>query len=101
MTKRRTFSPEQKVLIIKEHLLEKRSISDICDTHGIHPNQYYQWQRMFFENGDSSFSKEHKKEKKLNEKELSILNEKIAHKDNIIAEIVSENLTLKKQHGGY
>lgn len=100
MKKRRTFTPEQKVSIIKRHLLESTPISDLCDEFKIHPNQYNEWQRVFFENGESAFSKDQKKERQKIDKKINDLTETIAHKDNVIAEIVSENLTLKKRNGG-
>jgi hypothetical protein len=44
---RRLFSPEQKVAILREHLVEGRAVSDLCEKHRIHP-VFYQWQRQFF-----------------------------------------------------
>ena len=35
---RRFFSPEQKVAILREHLVEGRAVSDLCEKHRIHPN---------------------------------------------------------------
>jgi transposase-like protein len=52
---RRYFSPEQKVAILREHLLEAKAVSDLWDKHHIHPTVFYQWQRQFFENGTAAF----------------------------------------------
>jgi transposase-like protein len=52
---RRYFSPEQKVAILREHLIEGKAVSDLCDKHQIHPTVFYQWQRQFFENGTAAF----------------------------------------------
>jgi transposase len=52
---RRYFSPEQKVAILREHLIEGKAVSDLCDKHHIHPTVFYQWQRQFFENGAATF----------------------------------------------
>lgn len=54
--KRKSYSPEQKVKILKEHLVERRDISDICEEYDIHPNMFYRWQKQFFENGERAFS---------------------------------------------
>ncbi len=35
MSKRTILTPEAKVAIIREHLLEKVPVSDLCDKHGI------------------------------------------------------------------
>jgi transposase-like protein len=52
--KRRHFSPEDKIKILRLHLREGRPISELCDEHGIHPTLFYQWQKTFFENAKGS-----------------------------------------------
>ncbi len=47
--KERKFSPEEKVMILKKHLLENTPISDICDQYGLHPTVFYRWQKQFKE----------------------------------------------------
>jgi len=53
---RRQYSPEEKVRILRLHLLEGKAVSEICEREGIHPTLFYQWQRTFFENGAAAFS---------------------------------------------
>jgi transposase-like protein len=48
---RRQHCAERKVRLQRRHLVEGQAISTICDTHQIHPNLFYQWQKTFFENG--------------------------------------------------
>jgi transposase-like protein len=48
---RRQFTPQQKVAILREHLVEHVPVSDLCDKHKLHPTLFYQWQKAFFENG--------------------------------------------------
>ena len=57
MSERKDFTPEQKVTIIRRHLLEGVPISGLCDEHGIHPTQYYNWQKQLFENGAIAFER--------------------------------------------
>ncbi len=45
--KRRHFSPEEKVAILKLHLLEKLPVSQICKQHDLHPNQFSLGSRTF------------------------------------------------------
>ena len=47
---RRQFTPQQKVAILREHLVEHVPVSDLCDKHKLHPTLFYQWQKAFFEN---------------------------------------------------
>ena len=59
--KRKKFSVEEKIVILKKHLLEKKAVSDICDEHGIHPTMFYRWQDRFFMEGASVFEKSKEK----------------------------------------
>ena len=45
-TTRKHFSPEEKVAILRRHLLEKVPVSELCDQHGIAPSVFYHWQRV-------------------------------------------------------
>ena len=54
--KRKKFSPEEKVRLLRLHLIEKEPVSDICDRHGLNPNVFYRWQKIFFENGAAAFA---------------------------------------------
>ena len=59
---RRRFSSEEKVAALKRHLVGKEEISAICDELKLHPNQFYEWQRTFFENGTKAFQGKEKSE---------------------------------------
>ena len=52
---RKRHTAEEKVAILREHLLEKVPISDLCEKHGLHPTMFYRWQKDFFENGAAAF----------------------------------------------
>ena len=54
--KRKKFSPEEKVRLLRLHLIEKEPVSDICDRHRLNPNVFYRWQKIFFENGTAAFA---------------------------------------------
>lgn len=56
MTKaHRKFTPEQKVTILREHLVERRPVSDVRHGHHTHPALFYQRQRTFSEKGTAAF----------------------------------------------
>jgi len=102
MTNRRKFSAEQKVAILRQHLLEKVPISQVCEQHGIQPTQFYQWQKVFFEGGalafESSGNGKNGKVQKLEQK-VSALESKLSNKDEVIAEIMADHVRLKKSLG--
>lgn len=99
-TTRRQFTPQEKVKILRLHLLEQKPVSDLCDTYGLHPTVFYRWQKEFFEYGTAAFerNKNGSPDKKL-EKRLAQLKAKLAYKDEVIAEIVADHVRLKKELG--
>jgi len=101
--KHKKFSSEEKVRLLRLHLVEKTPVSDICDQHGLNPNVFYRWQQQFFENGSAAFEKAGKgrndsQSKKLLEK-VDKLQAKLANKDEVIAEIMASHVALKKSLG--
>jgi transposase len=48
---RKNYTPEEKVAILRRHLIEKESVSDICDRYQLQPTVFHWWLREFFENG--------------------------------------------------
>jgi len=48
---RKHFSGEEKVAILRRHLLDKVPVSDLCEETGLRPTVFYRWQKEFFENG--------------------------------------------------
>lgn len=97
--KRRRFSAGDKVRILREHLVEKVPVSDLCDKHGLQPTQFYRWQKEFFENGAAAFEKGKDKAGKKLARENAALKAKISHKDEVIAEIMESHVALKKSLG--
>jgi transposase len=97
---RRQFSPEQKIKILREHLLDKVPISEVCEKHQITPTQFYQWQKTFFENGVAAFAKTgSSRVGSQSEQRITKLEDKLKRKDEVIAEIMAEHILLKKELG--
>jgi transposase-like protein len=51
---RKRFIAQEKVAVLRLHLLEHAPVSDLCDQHGIHATMFYRWQKEFFENGSAA-----------------------------------------------
>jgi transposase-like protein len=97
---RRYYSAEEKVAILRLHLLEGTPVSDVCDQHGIHPTLFYRWQKDFFENGAAAFSRNSgKRDESLKDRKIESLQAKLAAKNEVIAELMEENLQAKKDNG--
>lgn len=98
MAARKSYTAEQKVRIIKKHLVDGLPLSDVCDQHGIHPSVFYRWQKAFFEKGHLAFENSEGKISKA-DKEVARLQRKIAHKNEVLAELMEEHVALKKSLG--
>jgi transposase-like protein len=96
---RRHFSPEDKVKILREHLLEKKPISEVCQKHQIQPTLFYLWQKTFFENGAAAFERSSRRAPSVEERKIEKLESKLKHKDEVMAELLTEHIMLKKSLG--
>ena len=97
--KRRSFTPAEKISILKEHLIDRKSVPDICDAYELQQAVFYRWQATFFENGERAFKTNHKATERSQGNKINILEEKITRKDEVIGEIMEELVQLKKKNG--
>ena len=98
---RKNYTPEEKVAILRRHLIEKESVSDICDRYQLQPTVFHRWLKEFFENGAAAFES-HKPNKKQDRQQQRIqkLEEKLKRKDEVLAELMEEYVIVKKSLGG-
>lgn len=99
---RRSFTPEQKVAILREHLVEKTAVSDVCEKHGIAVNLFYNWQKHFFENGTAAFTANDQRRKTdttAKDQQIAQLQAKLQRKHEVLSELMEEHVRLKKACG--
>jgi transposase-like protein len=99
---RRHFTPEQKVALLRLHLLEKKPVSDICQEHDLNVNLFYLWQKQFFENGAAAFANPGKRPKALQDakdRKIAALQDKLQRKNEVLSELMEEHVQLKKGLG--
>jgi len=104
MSKRKQFTPERKVAIVRRHLVEKVPVSDLCDELGVHPNQYYNWQKQLFENAESAFARRpnkanEKRRQNAAERKIEQIERKLQDRNEVVAELLQEHVQLKKELG--
>ncbi len=97
--KRKNHTPEEKVAILKRHLLEKVPVSDLCDELGLNPNVFYSWQKLFFENGAAAFVSKRKPKVARRDLKIEKLETKLTQKNEVLAELMQEHVQLKKVLG--
>lgn len=97
---RRQFTAQDKVAILKRHLVDRRPVSDLCDEFQIQPAQFYLWQKQFFENGAAAFSKPGRQKRDPQAERIAALEQKLVQKNEVVAELLQEHVQLKKELGG-
>jgi len=98
---RRHFADQEKVAILKRHLVDKVPVSDLCDELDLYPNQFYDWLKKFFENGHLAFANGRKTKASEDAQQAKIqqLEAKVTRKNEVMAELM-EALTLEKKRNG-
>jgi len=104
MSARKILTPEQKVAILREHLIEKVPVSQVCDKHNVSVVNFYNWQKVFFENGAVAFERKPnsanvKRQEDANLAKIEVLETKLQQKNEVIAELLQEHVQLKKANG--
>jgi len=100
--KRKYRTAEEKAAILREHIVDKVPVSDLCDKHDLQPSVFYTWMRQLLENMPAALETEKKvvdtKAAHL-QRENEALKAKLARKDSVIAEISEELVEAKKATG--
>ena len=104
MSKRKQFTPEQKVAMVRRHLVENVPVSDLCDELGIHATQYYNWQKQLFENAAPAFERRpnqanRRRQESAATRKITQLEAKLQKKNEVVAELLEEHVQLKKELG--
>ena len=96
---RKHYTAEEKVAILRKHLVERVPISDLCDELGLQPTVFYRWQKEFFENGAAAFQQRGRTNHQPEQERIAYLEKKIQTKDEVLAELMAEHVALKKELG--
>ncbi len=100
MRKKRTYyTADEKVNIIRKHLLEKVPISDLCEQHKLQPTVFYRWQKQFFEHGSRTIDGVEKIKVSSQEEKILALEQKLQTKNEVLSELMKEHLKLKNNFG--
>ena len=97
--KRRRFTAEEKVRVLRRHLVDKIPVSEVCEKEGIQPTQFYNWQKQLFEGASALFEGQAPKKDRKAEAKVQILETKLRKKDEVLAELMEEHVALKKSLG--
>ncbi len=93
---RRQCAPTSKLQILKEGRSSNTPPSQVCEQYALSPTLYYQWERIAEQAALTAFASQKRGRKKLRPSEEQLLAE-VQRLREVIAELSSENLQLKKR----
>src|ERR1700688_4479660 len=98
---RKPYTSEEKVAILRRHLLDHVPVYDLCEELGLQPTVFYRWQKECFENGAAAFHSKERPARQVEEKQkrIEFLEKKVQTKDEVLAELMAEHIALKKSLG--
>jgi len=101
MSKRKRYTAEEKIKILREVLEDGKPISQVAESYGLHPNNIFSWRKQLFEDGLEVFQvRRADVSAKAEERKVTELEQRIKEKDEVIAELAQELLGLKKKNCG-
>ena len=99
---RKSYTPTEKVAILRRHLIDRVPISDLCDEYHLPPSIFYAWQKLFFENGQAAFTgndKRRKADTDAKDRQSADLQAKLQRKHEVLSELMEEHVQLNKARG--
>jgi transposase-like protein len=97
--KRNKYTGEEKVAILKRHLVDRIAVSDLCDEYKLNPTVFYRWQKEFFEHGAAAFDRNSTGKKQEVDARIQALEKKLQRKNEVLSELMEEHVKLKKDLG--
>ncbi len=103
MKRKKRYTSEEKTIILRDHLEHNIPISELAEKYGLHPNAIYGWKKQMFEGAPENLAKSNKrtlKKQKQAELRISELETLLSKREALIAELVEDNIHLKKRPVG-
>lgn len=97
---RKIISSETKAEILRELLENQVPAADLSERYGVNVNSIYNWRKQLFEAAADVFSGKHEKTSQKEQAAAARLKDQLREKDSLIAELVQDNITLKKKSNG-
>lgn len=90
------FTAQQKLKIVKEGLLPKVRVADLCRHYDIYPTDYYKWKKLAESSMIDGLQPKKKKAKPLSKREQELIKEN-ERLQAVIIQLTKEHLELKKK----
>ena len=90
--KRRKWTAAEKMRIVMAGMQKDVDVAELCRREGINPTQYYGWKKQLLSSANKIFDGQRQKQAAQEARQEA----KIQRLEQVVAEITSENLELKK-----
>ena len=95
---RRHWSADEKTKLLRRHLIDNVPISKICEEASLAPSLFHRWQEQLFQNAALALEGR-RPERNQDQQRIEKLENKIRQKDEVLAELMAEHISLKKELG--
>lgn len=92
--KKRVWKPADKLRIVLESMNGDAKLAEICRREGLAPNLVYQWRKALMGSAENIFAR--KTRERGPDPKIEKLESENTRMKNVIAEVIAENLELKK-----
>jgi transposase-like protein len=96
---RRHFSAPQKAEIVRRHLAGKEPVSNLADEFQLQPTQIHAWVKQVLDRAEQAFASTSRAPDDGKDRKIAALQEKLAKKNEVVAELMEEHVQLKKELG--
>ena len=99
-TKRR-FTPEQKAQVVRRHLGGKEAVSELASELQIQPSQIHGWVKLVLDQAEGAFQRQPggRRDDQSKDRRIAQFEDRLAQKNEVIAELLEENVRAKKANG--
>jgi transposase len=96
MPKARQHTAEEKLKVLEEARQPGTTVAEVLRRHQLDATTFYRWERQAKDAVREAFSEVRRRDADAKEREIERLRMELARKSRVIAEVVEENLALKK-----
>lgn len=95
---KRQFTAEEKLQILEEARQPNTTVAEVLRRHQVDPTTFYRWEQQAKDAVREAMSRDRRRtEADAKDREIERLRADLAKKSRIIAEVIEENLDLKKK----
>ena len=100
---RKLFTAQEKMTLLRRHLIDKVAVSTICEEAQLQPTVFYRWLKQLFDNGAVALERSNtaapERPDLKTKRRIAQLEDRLRTKDSVLAELMEEHVALKNSHG--